>query len=63
VEINWKNITRFKGRSGGRPGGNSLSSYGNAKPAKLLYDSPAKTGEIAKILGISRATCYRYTAI
>jgi DNA-binding transcriptional regulator LsrR (DeoR family) len=31
-----------------------------AKLAKLLYDSGTKTGEIAKILGISRATCYRY---
>jgi transposase len=31
-----------------------------AKSAKLLYDSGTKTGEIVKILGISRATCYRY---
>jgi DNA-binding transcriptional regulator LsrR (DeoR family) len=33
---------------------------GKAKSAKLLYDSGTKTGEIAMILGISRATCYRY---
>jgi DNA-binding transcriptional regulator LsrR (DeoR family) len=33
-----------------------------AKLAKLLYDSGTKSGEIAKILGISRATCYRYIA-
>ena len=32
-----------------------------AKSAKILYESGSKSvKEIAKILGISRATCYRY---
>jgi DNA invertase Pin-like site-specific DNA recombinase len=32
-----------------------------AKSARILFDSGTKTvEEIAKILGIGRATCYRY---
>jgi DNA invertase Pin-like site-specific DNA recombinase len=38
----------------------SPAAMEKAKSAKLLYDSSVKTGEIAKILEISRATCYRY---
>jgi DNA invertase Pin-like site-specific DNA recombinase len=51
---------KARGRSGGRPGGFSSAAMEKAKSAKVLYDSGTKTGEIAKILGISRATCYRY---
>jgi DNA invertase Pin-like site-specific DNA recombinase len=51
---------KARGRSGGRPGGISLSGYGKSKISNLLYDSGTKAGEIAKILRISRATCYRY---
>jgi hypothetical protein len=53
---------KARGRSGGRPGGMSPTAMKKAKSAKLLDDSGTKTGEIAKILGISRATCYRYIA-
>ena len=32
-----------------------------ARSARILFDSKTKTvGEIAKTLGIGRATCYRY---
>jgi DNA invertase Pin-like site-specific DNA recombinase len=51
---------KARGRIGGRPGGMSPAAIEKAKSAKLLYDSGTKTGEIAKLLGISRATCYRY---
>jgi DNA invertase Pin-like site-specific DNA recombinase len=51
---------KARGRSGGRPGGMSQAAMEKAKSAKLLYDSGTRTEEIAKILGISRATCYRY---
>jgi DNA invertase Pin-like site-specific DNA recombinase len=51
---------KARGRSGGRPGGLSTAAIEKAKSAKLLQDSGTKTAEIAKILGISRATCYRY---
>jgi hypothetical protein len=56
------NITSFleaakaRGRNEGRPGGMSPAALGKSKSAKLLYDSSAKNGEIAKILEISRAT-------
>jgi response regulator of citrate/malate metabolism len=48
------------GRSGGQPGGITSAALDKAKSEKLLYDSGTKTREIAKILEISRVTCYRY---
>jgi DNA invertase Pin-like site-specific DNA recombinase len=51
---------KARGRSGGRPAGISSATLEKAKSAKLLYDSGTKARKIAKILGISRATCYRY---
>lgn len=52
---------KARGRAGGRPGGLSAAAMEKAKSAKILYESGAKpVEEIAKILGISRATCYRY---
>ncbi|HEY0056602.1 MAG TPA: recombinase family protein [Pedobacter sp.] len=55
---------RARGRTGGRPKGLSKTSMSKAKSVKILYDKKEKTvDEIAKDLGISRATCYRYLAI
>ena len=52
---------KARGRMGGRPAGLSKEAQGKAKSAKILYDSKLKTvEEIAKQLGIGRATCYRY---
>ncbi len=52
---------RARGRAGGRPGGLSPAATEKAKSAKILHASGTKSvEEIAKILGISRATCYRY---
>ncbi|WP_187264679.1 recombinase family protein [Pontibacter beigongshangensis] len=52
---------KARGRKGGRPAGLSKEAQGKAKSAKILFDSKTKTvEEIAKILGIGRATCYRY---
>jgi DNA invertase Pin-like site-specific DNA recombinase len=51
---------KARGRSGGRSAGISSATLEKAKSSKLLYNSGTKTGEIAKILGISKATCYRY---
>jgi DNA invertase Pin-like site-specific DNA recombinase len=51
---------KARGRAGGRPGGLSAAATEKARSAKILFESGSKTvEEIAKILGISRATCYR----
>ena len=48
-------------RAGGRPAGLTPEAMEKAKSAKILYEAGSKTvEEIAKILSISRATCYRY---
>jgi len=52
---------RARGRKGGRPAGLSETAMGKARSARILFDSGTKTvEEIAAILGIGRATCYRY---
>lgn len=52
---------RSKGRLGGRPKGLSKEAMAKANSAKILYANGDMTvQEIAKNLGISRATCYRY---
>ncbi|NDK57348.1 recombinase family protein [Pontibacter fetidus] len=52
---------KARGRKGGRPQGLSKAALEKAKSARILFDSGTKTvEEIAKILHISRATCYRY---
>ncbi|WP_162055949.1 recombinase family protein [Pontibacter pamirensis] len=52
---------KARGKKGGRPVGLSKAAMEKAKSARILFDSGTKTvEEIAKILGIGRATCYRY---
>lgn len=52
---------RERGRTGGRPKGLSEENLRKAKAAKQLYESTGdSTAEIAKTLGISRTTLYRY---
>ena len=52
---------RARGQKGGRPKGLSKEATAKAKAAKTLFDQQDKTAdEIATILGISRATLYRY---
>ncbi len=51
---------RARGRAGGRPKGLSPKAMEKARSAKVLLASGKRPEEIAKILGISRATCYRY---
>ncbi|WP_181309037.1 recombinase family protein [Rufibacter sp. XAAS-G3-1] len=52
---------KARGRRGGRPVGLSKEAQEKAKSAKILFDSGTKgVGEIARQLGIGRATCYRY---
>ncbi|WP_317173773.1 recombinase family protein [Adhaeribacter radiodurans] len=51
---------RARGRAGGRPAGLSPAAQEKANSAKVLLSAGNKPEEIAKILGISRATCYRY---
>ncbi|MFD2065584.1 recombinase family protein [Pontibacter silvestris] len=54
---------KARGRKGGRPKGLSKAAMEKAKTAKVLFDSGTRTvEEIAGILGIGRATCYRYLA-
>ena len=50
---------KARGKVGGRPDGLSQEATEKARSAKILHESGSKTvNEIAKILGISRATCY-----
>ena len=54
---------KARGRKGGRPAGLSKAAMEKAKSARILYASGEKSvEEIATILGIGRATCYRYLA-
>lgn len=54
---------RSRGRLGGRPKGLSKETLAKAKAARTLYDAGDKTAdEIGRLLGISRATVYRYLA-
>ena len=52
---------KARGKIGGRPAGLSKAAMEKAKSARTLFKSGTKTvEEIARILGIGRATCYRY---
>lgn len=52
---------RSRGRQGGRPKGISKETLAKAQAARTLYEKREKTAqEIGKLLGISRATVYRY---
>lgn len=54
---------KARGKKGGRPAGLSRAATEKARSARILFDSGTKTvEEIASILGIGRATCYRYLA-
>ncbi|QNF31216.1 recombinase family protein (plasmid) [Adhaeribacter swui] len=54
---------RARGRAGGRPAGLTPEAMEKAKSALVLSKSGKRAEEIAKILGISRATCYRYLEV
>lgn len=55
---------RARGRKGGRPKGLSKENLSKAKAIKVLFDKQDKTmEEIAKVVGLSRSTCYRYLEI
>ena len=52
---------KARGKKGGRPKGLTQEALAKAEHAKILYESGKKSiPEIAKGLGISRATCNRY---
>ena len=52
---------RARGRQGGRPPGISKEAQSKAEAAKTLYlQRDKKVEDIAKLLGVSRATIYRY---
>lgn len=54
---------KVRGRTGGRKKGLPPEAIEVAKRAKLLYDSPNNQynyKEVAAMLGVSSATCYRY---
>lgn len=52
---------RARGRLGGKPKGLSKEAQSKAEAARTLFDKQEKTvDEIGKLLGISRATVYRY---
>ncbi len=52
---------KARGRQGGRPKGLSKEALEKAQAAKALFDRKEKSAkEIARILGIGRATLYRY---
>ena len=52
---------RARGRQGGRPPGISKEARSKAEAAKTLYlQKDKKVEDIAKLLGVSRATIYRY---
>lgn len=55
---------RARGRQGGRPKGMTKEAGDKAQAVWTLYEKREKsTQEIAKLLGISRATVYRYLAL
>ena len=52
---------RARGRLGGKPRGLSKEAQSKAEAARTLFEKQEKTvAEIGKLLGISRATVYRY---
>ena len=52
---------KARGRNGGRKPGLTKEALAKAKAVKTLFDQGDRTmDEIAKTLGLSRATCYRY---
>ena len=52
---------RARGRQGGRPPGPSKEAQSKAEAAKTLYlQKNNRVEDIAKLLGVSRATIYRY---
>lgn len=52
---------RARGRQGGRPPGLSKEAQSKAEAAKTLYlQKDNRVEDIAKLLGVSRATIYRY---
>lgn len=52
---------RARGRQGGRPKGLSKEALSKAQAAKALYLQQDKTvAEIGQLLGVGRATIYRY---
>ena len=52
---------RARGRQGGRPPGLSKEARRKAEAAKTLYlRKESRVEDIAKLLGVSRATIYRY---
>ena len=52
---------RARGRQGGRPPGLSKEAQSKAEAAKNLYlQKDNRVEDIAKLLGVSRATIYRY---
>jgi len=54
---------RARGRQGGRPKGLSKEAVSKARSAKTLYLQQDKTvAEIGQLLGVGRATIYRYLA-
>jgi len=54
---------RARGRQGGRPKGLSKEAVSKARSAKTLYLQQDKTvTEIGQLLGVGRATIYRYLA-
>lgn len=53
-----------RGRLGGKPKGLSKDAQSKAEAARTLFDQKERTvSEIGKLLGISRATVYRYLKI
>ena len=54
---------RARGRQGGRPKGLSKQALSKAQAAKMRYLQQDKTvAEIGQLLGVGRATIYRYLA-
>lgn len=55
---------RARGRQGGRPKGMTKEARDKAQAVRTWYEKREKSAqEIAKLLGISRATVYRYLAL
>jgi len=53
-----------RGRQGGRPKGLSKEALAKAQAAKTLYLQQDKTvAEIGQLLGVGRATIYRYLEV